>query len=755
MAGPGSGQGEAGTRAAADQGAPPPQSEAAAGAGFDPVAEARQRYPGLSGWSDQQVMDKLMNPDGFRQAFPEYGHLDDQTIRGNMAHYFKQTSAQPAPEAESAGPVSRFLHNAVQSVTGAGSLQDVENGITQGLPYMVEHPIESAKLLAGSAWDAQKGEAHQAAAAAHDAMDAQLPLSQRIARATEAFGHGVAAAVPMVGPAAAAAGEQIGGGDVAGGLGSAAGLLAPFGAKTAADALKTTASTVREAPAALADKALNNSVTMKILGGGPEEMAKTPPATDEPLLGTASKGEVADYANQKGVTLLPGQATESRPLQALQAVGERALIGGKQLQEHAETQRANFAKAVDDFSARMGAASYPDAQTAGTALKQSVEDAMQKLKQEAQQGYEDWSKKVGDIQVDLGDLGKKYAQKLGQMQTALENIPDRYANPIRALLNKASDFGKTNTVMVDTGLKDEFGRPITRLEQRGATPTVADLQQMRSAYWNIAHDFSGNIPERVNAVASEIVSDLDQKLSQVAKQTGTLKSWRKANALWKQLHEDFDAGGSPFGHVLRQTDPERVASWAAERGNLGGSRTRLAALRKYNIDLDPVRATVTKAIADRSFGLRGNKLAGYHPEFLRDLYDHASLEELKKLGRIGRAIKYEANPSGTSNVLESGRQIRELARKLPEAGLIGLGGLMGGVPGAMAGATLALPAETIPARLMLNPDFIESTTGIRPAGAELRAAPALRPPRSIGYGLSPKVATATGTATLGPRKVAR
>src|SRR3990167_1616030 len=55
----------------------------------------------------------------------------------------------------------------------------------------------------------------------------------------EGWGHALAA-VPLIGPPAAAAGERVGAGDIAGGLGEAVGLLAPFGVRpglTAARAL--------------------------------------------------------------------------------------------------------------------------------------------------------------------------------------------------------------------------------------------------------------------------------------------------------------------------------------------------------------------------------------------------------------------------------------------------------------------------------------------------------------------------------------
>lgn len=55
-------------------------------------------------------------------------------------------------------------------------------------------------------------------------------------RYSEMMGHGAAGVLPLLGPMAAEAGEQIGAGDVAGGLGKATGLVLPFGVKAAVGA---------------------------------------------------------------------------------------------------------------------------------------------------------------------------------------------------------------------------------------------------------------------------------------------------------------------------------------------------------------------------------------------------------------------------------------------------------------------------------------------------------------------------------------
>jgi len=109
--------------------------------------------------------------------------------------------AEQLPEARG-GAAGRFVSNA------ASALNPV--AMAQGLYGAVRHPIDTAQAVIGQQAD-QFGKAKQA-------------FSE--GRYSEAAGHGVASALPLIGPAAAGAGEQIGSGDVAGGLGAASGLLA-------------------------------------------------------------------------------------------------------------------------------------------------------------------------------------------------------------------------------------------------------------------------------------------------------------------------------------------------------------------------------------------------------------------------------------------------------------------------------------------------------------------------------------------------
>src|SRR6202521_3650567 len=60
--------------------------QALTGQAWNPIAEARTKYPGLASESEDKIGEFLSQPQNFRSSFPEYGHLDDQTIARNMAN---------------------------------------------------------------------------------------------------------------------------------------------------------------------------------------------------------------------------------------------------------------------------------------------------------------------------------------------------------------------------------------------------------------------------------------------------------------------------------------------------------------------------------------------------------------------------------------------------------------------------------------------------------------------------------------------
>ena len=112
---------------------------------------------------------------------------------------------QAAPPDAQPSALSRFGSNMGEMLNPATAVK--------GIAQAVANPIETGKAIYGMQAE-QFGKARDAFTEG---------------RYSEMLGHGVAGAVPLIGPAAATAGEQIGSGDIAGGLGKGAGLVAGVG----------------------------------------------------------------------------------------------------------------------------------------------------------------------------------------------------------------------------------------------------------------------------------------------------------------------------------------------------------------------------------------------------------------------------------------------------------------------------------------------------------------------------------------------
>jgi hypothetical protein len=144
-------------------------------------------------------------------------NLDEATfnkhITGAMQMAIAEAETRPAQAEGSA--LGRFGSN-----LGA-MLNPVE--MAKGAYQAVRHPIDTGTAVVGAMGDQWSQGIEQA----------------KQGRVLESLGHMAAGSIPMVGPAAAHVGEQIAQGDVAGGLGATAGLLAPFGVKPAVQTART------------------------------------------------------------------------------------------------------------------------------------------------------------------------------------------------------------------------------------------------------------------------------------------------------------------------------------------------------------------------------------------------------------------------------------------------------------------------------------------------------------------------------------
>jgi hypothetical protein len=171
-----------------------------------------------------------------------------------------QAGGAPAPEPVMPSALSRFgselyakspIPAAVGAITGAAHVMSAPRDTYFGLAPLAD----TAKGLLKAQWD----QAVQAAAKAKEAAHGGGALS-----ASEAFGHGLAAILPILGPAAADVGEHFARGDIAGGAGGTTALLAPFAVKAAMEA--THAPNLRKAD--LLRRDAEQTVSQRVLAPG-------------------------------------------------------------------------------------------------------------------------------------------------------------------------------------------------------------------------------------------------------------------------------------------------------------------------------------------------------------------------------------------------------------------------------------------------------------------------------------------------------
>jgi hypothetical protein len=175
----------------------------------------------------------------------------------------------------------------------------------QGTANAVAHPLDTyfgLKPLAGTVVDLAKAQWDQAVQAAQKAKAAAN--GGGVLSASEALGHGLAAVLPILGPAAADVGEHFAHGDVAGGVGGSVGMLLPFAAKYGLEAKK--AGTVAPTNAALdaADQArarglrrdAESQVSEKVLAPGNPRYKGTAQQVAPGVLERGLKGDRGELA---------------------------------------------------------------------------------------------------------------------------------------------------------------------------------------------------------------------------------------------------------------------------------------------------------------------------------------------------------------------------------------------------------------------------------------------------------------------------
>jgi hypothetical protein len=121
-----------------------------------------------------------------------------------------------------AGAMERFVSNYAANVLPSTTPSDY----IEGPQYALQHPLDALGLIVTALIDAHKAQASKTGEAAGRVLS-EPTLGGKLGAASETLGHGLATVLPLVGPAAANAGELGAKGDIAGMAGASLGILTP------------------------------------------------------------------------------------------------------------------------------------------------------------------------------------------------------------------------------------------------------------------------------------------------------------------------------------------------------------------------------------------------------------------------------------------------------------------------------------------------------------------------------------------------
>lgn len=230
------------------------------------------------------------------------------------------TDRPSTPDGSAAGRFARGAWDMLNPVT-----------IAEGLYGAVRHPVDTGKALVGAQLE-QFGKAADAF---------------KEGRYSEAAGYAGAGVLPVIGPVAANIGEQIGGGDVAGGLGAATGVIAPMAA-------------ARPVAGAVARKA------SKLKARAAAAVTPAPEVAD-----------AARWALEQGVPVDVATASGNRVVSGAKNLADRSL-GGTVVGERAARMRAESMAKLGRNLANKAAPGAQTPETAGRSVLGAVDDVIKR-----------------------------------------------------------------------------------------------------------------------------------------------------------------------------------------------------------------------------------------------------------------------------------------------------------------------------------------------------------------------------------------
>jgi hypothetical protein len=381
----------------------------------------------------------------------------------------------------------------------------------------------------------------------------------------------------------------------------------------------------------------------------------------QPALAVTNE-DVLRHAASEGIKLTPSQGTGAPTAKMVQAIGERSILGSKNLADAMDEQAGAFLDSVNRFGDRIDPNMHGGSglDEAGTTIKNAVDSGKQAKYAAAKAGYAPIDQKFGSANVDTTNIMSKWGNNRADMQVVLDNAPKEIRGKLEEVLNKGASLG--------TPTKTGTGTVVPSL-------SFDEAMKLRSFFFEMGDTASAELPKRYQAMYKDLAHDLDGAMEQSAQKQGFANDWRTANAGWKDYVQKYGDNQSPLYQIINQDDPKRATQLLLNRRSVSD----IDMLQKENLTpaLDAVKRRVVDDITNQHFRLNKMGLGGYSDAFLKKLFGPDDTKELYMKAEIGRRFKWQMNPSGTSNVMMAEHQ---LTHPTPNALAIPMGAAKASMP---------------------------------------------------------------------------
>lgn len=519
-----------------------------------------------------------------------------------------QDGTVPIPPGATLQPLNQpsqppgFLKRLAQSVGMPTSMQELQ----AVQPNTAEDIIGPAATAAKTLWNYGKTAVQGMKEGGQDVYEAAQnmgqgqPVGPNLGKAASGVLHAGLQATPFIGPSIETAGQDIQGGNY---QGAAGGLTGVLGQVAAPYALEKGGAALNRLKAPLGD------MTVQPRGTVPAE--------------SASPAELKAYADQNGIPLNAAQATEHNLPRNLQSAGERATVGGTAVKQQIKASQAATAQHAENLLNSLSP-NTPDLATAGDAIKQGVDQALQKEQMQSRQAYAAIDQQASGTGVDLRPL-KQTAQQIFQDSSFVRKAG-------------ALDQRRAAAILQDVGNLPDSG-------------SFSDAQQLRSALLDASRSPELAISNQAQGWIKQLTGATDNAMMTAAKsKPGLETSFRAANDHWQQLQDDFNNPRSPLAQILQEPDPSKVPQKLTQKGQIGGSPYNAQLLDRYGIDKGPVKWAILNDLMGKDFRLYNKTLGGYGDDFLGSVFSPEEMDHVYKTGAIARSVGLNTNPSGTAGV---------------------------------------------------------------------------------------------------------